>query len=112
MPMRACSTTFRSDFALNNFALPIGSASYNHEVVSGTGILIASGRALYGDRWHTPVARDLGTTYRTVRNWLDGRHPVPPDLEARLRYRLIARGIEIDALLQSIGTDEEERGGA
>lgn len=71
----------------------------------GVDCLVAAGRALYGERWHTPIARDLGTTYRTVRNWLDGRHPTPADLEQRLRRLLVARGVEIEGVLDRISTD-------
>ena len=71
--------------------------------------LTAGGRALYGERWQTPIARDLGTTYRSVRNWLDARHPVPADLNVRLRRLLVERGIEIDAVIDMIDRDAEER---
>ncbi len=80
--------------------------------MDGTALLVAAGRALYGERWQTPVARDLGTTYRTVRNWLDGRHPTPTDLEQRLKRLLVARGIEIEGVLDRIGTDVKESRGA
>lgn len=73
---------------------------------------MAAGRALYGERWHTPIARDLETTYRTVRNWLDGRHPTPADLQPRLQRLLVARGIEIEGVLDRIGTDAKESRGA
>lgn len=79
--------------------------------MTGVDCLVAAGRALYGERWHTPIARDLGTTYRTVRNWLDGRHPTPADLEQRLMNLLVARQIEIDAVLASIGGGGQERRG-
>ncbi|NJR77511.1 hypothetical protein [Sphingomonas corticis] len=71
-------------------------------------VLVAAGRALYGDRWHTSVARDLGTTYRTIRNWLDGRHPTPIDLEDRLRRLLAERRLELDAVLGRIDIREDE----
>lgn len=93
----------------SNFMLPGAMASYNHEAVEGVDVLVAAGRALYGDRWHTSVARDLGTTYRTVRNWLDGRHPTPVDLKERLRCLLVERGVEIGAVLDRIDTDAKER---
>lgn len=80
--------------------------------MTGVDCLVAAGRALYGERWHTPVARDLGTTYRTVRNWLDGRHPTPSNLEQRLQRLLVARGIEIEDVLDRIGTDVKESRGA
>lgn len=88
--------------------MPPGIASYNCEVVGDIETLSAAGQALYGDRWHTPVARDLGTTYRTVRNWLDGRHPTPADLERRLRRLLTHRRTQLDALLSRIDTNEDE----
>lgn len=80
--------------------------------MTGVDCLVAAGRALYGERWHTPIARDLGTTYRTVRNWLDGRHPTPADLEQRLTSLLVARELEIDGVLDRIGTEAKERSGA
>jgi hypothetical protein len=83
-------------------------ASHIDEVVGDVEILTAAGQALYGERWHTPVARDLGTTYRTVRNWLNGRHPTPVDLEQRLRRLLIQRRMELDVVLGRIDTNEDE----
>lgn len=83
-------------------------ASHIDEAVGDVEILTAAGQALYGERWHTPVARDLGTTYRTVRNWLDGRHPTPADLEQRLRRLLAQRNRQLDALLSRIDTNEDE----
>lgn len=43
------------------------------------------GEALYGSRWATALARDLGVTYRTVVNWRSGRTPFPSDIVDRLR---------------------------
>jgi len=71
-------------------------------------MLVAAGRALYGERWHTPVARDLGTTYRTVRNWMDGRYAMPADLTERLSMLLRGRSIEIESVLNRIGTKSKE----
>ncbi len=78
--------------------------SYNHEAVDGVELLSAAGRALYGERWQSPLARDLGTTYRTIRNWMDERHPTPADLVQRLRSLLIERGVEIEAVIGRIDT--------
>lgn len=46
--------------------------------------LTAIGSALYGPRWRSPLARDLGVTYRTLRRWVKGDHPVPPEALAKL----------------------------
>lgn len=70
---------------------------------------MAAGRALYGGRWQSPLARDLGTTYRTIRNWVDERHPTPADLVQRLRTLLIDRSNEIEAVIEVIDTDTKER---
>lgn len=35
------------------------------------------GRLLYGDRWQTELARDMGVNDRTVRRWHSGETPVP-----------------------------------
>lgn len=84
-------------------------ASYNHEgVIEGVAMLVASGRALYGERWHTPLARDLGTTYRTVRNWMDGRHSPPADLDQRLHQLLVERRKQLSDVLARIDYNDEE----
>ncbi|NUU47663.1 hypothetical protein HP438_11825 [Sphingomonas zeae] len=76
--------------------------------MDGGELLMAAGHALYGDRWQTPLARDLGTTYRTIRNWMSHHHPTPPDLKERLGSLLRARGLEIDTVLERIGMNTEE----
>ena len=53
-------------------------------------ILKAAGTALYGRQWQTPLARDLGVTDRTVRNWVRGVNR-PIDLPTRILPLLRAR---------------------
>src|SRR5690606_6365951 len=64
------------------------------------GKLSRIGNALYGPRWQSDLARDLGVADRTVRAWVAGdRRPAPGvwiDLERLVRER---RGA-LDALLQ------------
>lgn len=50
-------------------------------------ILIQCGRALYGERWQTDLARDLGLSDgRRIRQWLSGGHPpLPQPLAAATR---------------------------
>ena len=36
------------------------------------------GLALYGQRWQSSFARDLGVSVRVVRYWAAGDKPVPP----------------------------------
>lgn len=59
--------------------------------------LAMAGRALYGNRWQTNLAMDLGVHPRTVRGWAAGDRPIPP---GQWRY--------ITALLQQRARDCRE----
>jgi hypothetical protein len=37
-----------------------------------------AGEALYGPRWQSDLARDLGVAGRTMRRWLAGADDIPP----------------------------------
>ena len=55
------------------------------------GILISAGQALYGERWQTDLARDLGLSdARRIRQWLSGDRPIPA-LEYELMGLLVDR---------------------
>lgn len=56
------------------------------------------GRALYGERWQSPLARDLGVKYLTVHRWMMGKRRIP-DLRAELASLLRERFGEIQGLL-------------
>ena len=47
-------------------------------------LLTSTGFALYGDRWQSPLARDLGLTDRHIRFWAAGHRPVPDKILPRL----------------------------
>lgn len=47
--------------------------------------LTAIGRALHGDEWQTPLARDLAVSARTVRRWLAGDSRIDDDMAGRIR---------------------------
>lgn len=61
--------------------------------------LAAIGRALYGERWQTALAHDLGVTDRTMRRWAAGASPVPDGIEAECRRLLDRRQAHIAGLL-------------
>jgi hypothetical protein len=42
------------------------------------------GEALYGERWQSPLAGDLGVSDRAVRYWLSAVNPCPDDIGTRL----------------------------
>ncbi|MGH7089851.1 MAG: helix-turn-helix domain-containing protein [Stellaceae bacterium] len=54
------------------------------------GLLRQVGEALYGGRWQSPLAADLGVSDRTVRMWLSGRMRPRPGVLVALS-RLIER---------------------
>lgn len=61
-------------------------------------LLIACGQALYGERWQSPLARDVGVSDRTMRRWVAGTQPVPPGLTADLLRLTQERAGALDAL--------------
>lgn len=46
--------------------------------------LAEAGNALYGERWQSPLARDLGVGDRRVREWVSGDRTTPPGIRADL----------------------------
>ena len=50
-----------------------------------------AGTALYGRRWETALARDLGVSNRTVRYWLSGRQEPPAGVWPHLLRLVRAR---------------------
>lgn len=58
-------------------------------------LLREAGRALYGERWQTDLARDLKVSDRTVRRWDAETHAMPAGLWADLRTLLKVRGLAL-----------------
>jgi hypothetical protein len=63
-----------------------------------------AGEALYGPRWQSPMANDLGLgDPARIRQWLRGERPVPPgvrtDLLALLRARTLAAAEEMSRMM-------------
>jgi hypothetical protein len=60
----------------------------------------AVGHELYGERWVSALARDLGVALRTVQRWNDGAYEPsdPARLIADLRALVIARRDHLDKL--------------
>lgn len=57
------------------------------------------GRALYGERWQTSLAVDLGVADRTMRRWLARESPIPDGVDSELRKQLIDRMKEIGGII-------------
>ena len=50
-----------------------------------TNLITEVGRALYGARWQSEMARELSVNERTVRRWAAGEYDVPAGVLAELR---------------------------
>jgi hypothetical protein len=48
-------------------------------------VLTDVGRILYGEEWKAPMARMLGVRRESIRDWLNGRMPLPHDHPALVR---------------------------
>lgn len=60
----------------------------------GPQTLAKAGEALYGERWQTDLARDLGLTdARRVRQWMSGDRPIPAGVWADITRLLRHRGL-------------------
>lgn len=60
------------------------------------------GEALYGPRWASDLARDLGVALRTVQRWHSGDRGIPPTLSDDLVVLLRSRQIEISDVIKDL----------
>ncbi|MEG9883839.1 MAG: hypothetical protein V6Z86_04310 [Hyphomicrobiales bacterium] len=67
--------------------------------------LTAIGQALYGPRWQTDLARNLGFDSSRIRQWLAGARPIPKTIWAELAGHLAMRKMTIDRVLADMGAD-------
>lgn len=69
----------------------------------GPNELTVAGQALYGDRWQTDLARDLGLSDgRRIRQWLSGDRPIPIGVWDDVARFLRDRQMTIQSVLHSI----------
>ncbi len=61
-------------------------------------LLVECGEALYGPRWQTALAADLGVADRTMRRWAAGTTDVPAGLYVDLLRLTQERAAVLDAL--------------
>ena len=65
-------------------------------------LLREAGEALYGSRWQTDLANDLGVALRTVQRWADGTRAIPDGLTDNIVELLEARGKTLVGLVGKI----------
>lgn len=66
-----------------------------------TRLLRDTGTALYGPRWQSDLARDLGVSDRTVRYWLAG-NDIPAGVYSDLQRIAQARALDIDRVIDRL----------
>ena len=69
-------------------------------------LLQRCGEALYGPRWQSDLARDLGVSDRTVRRWAAGM-PIPDGVIAELITLCRNRTAAIHDIIKSMGEKHE-----
>ena len=65
-------------------------------------LLAEAGEALYGPRWQSEVARDLGCNVRTVQRWVAGVVDVPAGIYADLWRLALERAVLLDAVAEKL----------
>ena len=60
------------------------------------------GEALYGERWQTPLARDLDVADRTVRRWAAGEDEPRPGVYVDCLRLAIERAAALDDLIEEL----------
>lgn len=58
-----------------------------------------SGELLFGPRWQTDIARELGVDSRRVRQWVKGDRPLPDTIDRDIIQLLKARLSQLIKLL-------------
>lgn len=66
-----------------------------------------AGRALFGEHWQSPLARELAVQLRTLQRWQAGTSRPGAETEAGvrqdLRRLLLARGVECRRVARRVG---------
>ena len=65
-------------------------------------LIAETGRALYGERWQTDMARDLDVADRTVRRWAAGTENPRPGVYVDLMRLCLERAQALDELAERL----------
>lgn len=65
-------------------------------------LLVEAGEALYGSRWQSDMARDLGVSDRTVRRWVTDASAVPGGVYVDLLRLTQERAETLDSLAERL----------
>ena len=67
-----------------------------------TKLLHDVGAGLYGPRWQSDLARDLGTSIRTIQRWSAGATDVPAGIWIDLHRLVIERQSDLDQIAERL----------
>ena len=73
-------------------------------------LLRECGEALYGPRWQTDIAHDLGVNDRTIRRWASSTDDVPDGVYLDLLRLTQERAMALDGLVDRLKTAAAPRG--
>lgn len=65
-------------------------------------LLVECGEALYGPRWQTDLAADIGVSDRTIRRWVAGTQDVPRGAYTDLLRLTQERAALLDSLSERL----------
>lgn len=65
-------------------------------------LLREAGKALYGPRWQSDLARDLWVVDRTIRRWDAGDSPIPAGVWPEIRALLKSRGLALATIRRKL----------
>lgn len=68
-----------------------------------------AGAALYGEQFVAPLAVALGVEKNTVGKWAAGKSAVPAGVWGELEKLLLARGDEVEAVVEAIVAASDAR---
>lgn len=72
-------------------------------------LLVKSGEALYGPRFQSELARDLGVADRTMRRWIAGDTAIPAGVYADLRRLIKERRLLLSQVDKAISEAQREQ---
>lgn len=76
-----------------------------------TKLLRDVGEGLYGPRWQSNIAHDLGVSDRTIRRWASGVDDVPPGVYMDLLRIVVERQSDLDLIVERLKREGAPKGG-
>lgn len=68
--------------------------------MSNTVLFIEAAQAIFGSRWQSELARQIGKDDRTVRRYAAGDSPIPDDVLKTMQGLLAERRDQLDGLIE------------